>query len=313
MMFAILFGLSMDYEVFILSRIREEYPAPARPEQQRAHRALGSARVITAAALIMISVFGAFVLGDDPIIKMFGVGLSAAVLLDATIVRMVIVPAVMALFDDRGLVAAPLARPAPPQPRRRGRAAHDRPGGRRAGPRARRGARADGRVRSCSWDGPLSLRSQGPVTRWRSPCRGTRRSVPGLGPPGRDVFARPAVDGRVAPSGVAATKPCAPRRRRRRCASAGRCGTWLRAAGRWIQPSAPCTWMARSMTLWSTWAPQNLSWAISTRVFDAPWVSHEPRACAAPAGAAARISGATRRSCPGSSASRRAAGPWSCG
>jgi RND superfamily putative drug exporter len=57
--------------------------------------------VITAAALIMISVFGSFVLGDDPIIKMFGVGLSTAVLLDATVVRMLIVPAAMALLDRR--------------------------------------------------------------------------------------------------------------------------------------------------------------------------------------------------------------------
>ena len=60
-----------------------------------------SARVITAAALIMISVFGAFALGDSPIIKMFGVGLATAVFLDATVVRMVIVPAVMTLFGDR--------------------------------------------------------------------------------------------------------------------------------------------------------------------------------------------------------------------
>ena len=100
MMFAILFGLSMDYEVFILSRVREEYTHNG--GQARAAVLTGlasSARVITAAALIMISVFGAFVLGDDVIIKMFGIGLAVAVLLDATIVRIIIVPAVMALFD----------------------------------------------------------------------------------------------------------------------------------------------------------------------------------------------------------------------
>jgi putative drug exporter of the RND superfamily len=99
-MFAILFGLSMDYEVFILSRVREDY---IRTGQGRASVLTGltsSARVITAAALIMISVFASFVLGDDPIIKMFGVGLSVAVLLDATIVRMVLVPATMALLDS---------------------------------------------------------------------------------------------------------------------------------------------------------------------------------------------------------------------
>jgi RND superfamily putative drug exporter len=101
MMFAILFGLSMDYEVFILSRIREEFSRTGQPRHSVLTGISTSARVITAAALIMVSVFGAFVLGDNPVIKMFGVGLSAAVLLDATIVRMVIVPAVMTLFDRR--------------------------------------------------------------------------------------------------------------------------------------------------------------------------------------------------------------------
>jgi RND superfamily putative drug exporter len=84
LMFAILFGLSMDYEVFILSRVREDY---VRTKQAR-HSVLtgltSSARVITAAALIMISVFASFILGDDPTIKMFGLGFSIAVLLDAT-------------------------------------------------------------------------------------------------------------------------------------------------------------------------------------------------------------------------------------
>ncbi len=97
--FAILFGLSMDYEVFILSRIREEYSRTGQARQSVLTGISASARVITAAALIMVSVFGAFVLGDDPTIKMFGIGLSVAVLLDATVVRMVIVPAVMTLFD----------------------------------------------------------------------------------------------------------------------------------------------------------------------------------------------------------------------
>jgi RND superfamily putative drug exporter len=101
MMFAILFGLSMDYEVFILARIREEY---ARSGDARASVLVGisaSARVITAAALIMVSVFAAFILGDHVMIKIFGLGLSAAVLLDATLVRMVIVPAAMTLFGER--------------------------------------------------------------------------------------------------------------------------------------------------------------------------------------------------------------------
>ena len=101
MMFAILFGLSMDYEVFILSRIHEEYHRTGDARGSVLTGLSSSARVITAAALIMISVFGAFALGDSPVIKMFGVGLAVAVFLDATIVRMVIVPAVMTLFGDR--------------------------------------------------------------------------------------------------------------------------------------------------------------------------------------------------------------------
>ena len=101
MMFAILFGLSMDYEVFIMSRIREDYIHTGKARQSVLTGLTSSARVITAAALIMISVFGSFVLGDDPTIKMFGIGLSTAVLLDATVVRMMIVPAVMALLDKK--------------------------------------------------------------------------------------------------------------------------------------------------------------------------------------------------------------------
>jgi len=101
MMFAILFGLSMDYEVFIMSRVREDYVRTGQARRSVLTGLTSSARVITAAALIMISVFGSFVLGVDPIIKMFGVGLSVAVLLDATVVRMLIVPSVMALLDRR--------------------------------------------------------------------------------------------------------------------------------------------------------------------------------------------------------------------
>jgi RND superfamily putative drug exporter len=101
LMFAVLFGLSMDYEVFILSRIREEYVRTGQPRPSVLTGLTSSARVITAAALIMISVFGSFVLMPDPTTKMFGIGFSVAVLLDATVVRMLIVPAVMALFDRR--------------------------------------------------------------------------------------------------------------------------------------------------------------------------------------------------------------------
>jgi putative drug exporter of the RND superfamily len=97
MMFAILFGLSMDYEVFLLSRIREEYLATGDNHAAVVRGLSSTARVITSAALIMISVFGAFVLTDDPNGKLFGVGLGVAVLLDATLIRMVLVPATMTL------------------------------------------------------------------------------------------------------------------------------------------------------------------------------------------------------------------------
>ncbi|HEX8580793.1 MAG TPA: MMPL family transporter [Acidimicrobiales bacterium] len=97
MMFAILFGLSMDYEVFLLTRIREEYVASGDNHGSVVRGLSSTARVISSAALIMISVFGAFVLSDDPNGKLFGVGLSVAVLLDATLVRMVLVPATMSL------------------------------------------------------------------------------------------------------------------------------------------------------------------------------------------------------------------------
>ena len=97
-MFAILFGLSMDYEVFLLSRIREEYVASGDNHEAVVRGLSSTARVITSAALIMISVFGAFVLSDDPNGKLFGVGLAVAVLIDATLVRMVLVPATMSLL-----------------------------------------------------------------------------------------------------------------------------------------------------------------------------------------------------------------------
>ena len=96
-MFALLFGLSMDYEVFLLSRIREEYLASGDSHESVVRGLAGTARVITSAALIMISVFASFVLGDDPNGKLFGVGLAVAVFLDATLVRMVLVPATMSL------------------------------------------------------------------------------------------------------------------------------------------------------------------------------------------------------------------------
>ena len=100
MMFAILFGLSMDYEVFLLSRIREEYTRTGDNATAVADGLAHTARVITAAAAIMISVFLAFVLADQVFLKMMGVGLATAIFVDATIVRMILVPATMELLGD---------------------------------------------------------------------------------------------------------------------------------------------------------------------------------------------------------------------
>ncbi len=95
MVFAILFGLAMDYQVFLVSRMQEEWQVSG--DAQRAVRAglVGSGRVVVAAALILSSVFLAFVFGDDRIIKSFGLALGLGVLVDAFVVRLVIVPAVM--------------------------------------------------------------------------------------------------------------------------------------------------------------------------------------------------------------------------
>lgn len=97
-MFAILFGLSMDYEVFLLSRVREERARTGSETGSVVHGIARTGRVITSAAAIMVSVFLAFVLGEDAATKMFGVGLATAVLVDATLVRLVLVPATMTLL-----------------------------------------------------------------------------------------------------------------------------------------------------------------------------------------------------------------------
>ena len=101
MMFAILFGLSMDYEVFLISRIREEYLKDGDTRRAVADGLAKTARVITAAAAIMVVVFLAFVTAPDVFLKLFGIGLASAIFLDATVVRMVLVPAVMQLLGRR--------------------------------------------------------------------------------------------------------------------------------------------------------------------------------------------------------------------
>lgn len=98
MMFAILFGLSMDYEVFLISRIREEYLRTGSTNEAVANGLTATARVITAAAAIMVTVFLAFVLGPNRIIKEFGIGLATAIFVDATIVRIFLVPSAMELL-----------------------------------------------------------------------------------------------------------------------------------------------------------------------------------------------------------------------
>ena len=97
MMFAILFGLSMDYEVFLLSRVREEYLRHGDTAKAVSEGLARTARVITAAAAIMVAVFLAFVTSPEPFLKLLGIGMATAILVDATIVRMLLVPALMQL------------------------------------------------------------------------------------------------------------------------------------------------------------------------------------------------------------------------
>jgi putative drug exporter of the RND superfamily len=101
MLFAIVFGLSMDYEVFLLSRVREEWHRTGDSRTSVADGLAATAKVITAAAAIMVFVFGTFILENDRVVKLMGTGLATAILLDATIVRMLLVPATMELLGDR--------------------------------------------------------------------------------------------------------------------------------------------------------------------------------------------------------------------
>ncbi|WP_406358857.1 MMPL family transporter [Streptomyces sp. NBC_00658] len=98
MMFAIIFGLSMDYEIFLLSRVHEAWIRTGDAKASVAHALEITARVITCAALIMVSVFAAFIVSDNVVVKMLGLGLAVSVLIDATVVRLLLVPAVMTLL-----------------------------------------------------------------------------------------------------------------------------------------------------------------------------------------------------------------------
>lgn len=97
----IVFGLAMDYEVFLVSRIREAHVHGEEPDQAIVTGFSLSARVVVAAALIMMAVFGGFIAEKEPLIKMIGFGLAAAVFLDAFVVRMALVPAALALLGRR--------------------------------------------------------------------------------------------------------------------------------------------------------------------------------------------------------------------
>lgn len=101
-MIGIVFGLAMDYQVFLVTRMREEYVHGAKPTEAVVVGVKHGARVVTAAALIMISVFAGFILGDDPIIKSIGFAMAIGVAIDAFVVRMTIVPAFMSLVGRAG-------------------------------------------------------------------------------------------------------------------------------------------------------------------------------------------------------------------
>ncbi len=100
-LFCVLFGLSMDYHVFLLSRIREHFDRTGRNDEAVAHGLQATAKIITGAALIMVAVFGGFAMGRLVMFQQMGFGLAVAVLIDATIVRSILVPAAMALLGDR--------------------------------------------------------------------------------------------------------------------------------------------------------------------------------------------------------------------
>ncbi|MEU8123284.1 MMPL family transporter [Spirillospora sp. NPDC049024] len=119
-MFALIFGLSMDYEVFLLSRIKEEYDRTGDPHESVVIGIGATARLITSAALIMIFVFASFVPQPDPMVKMMALGLAIAVAMDATIVRLMLVPALMSLLGHANWWwpggSRPTAPPPPPEP-----------------------------------------------------------------------------------------------------------------------------------------------------------------------------------------------------
>ena len=137
-MMGILFGLAMDYEVFIVSRVREEFVHGKHATEATIQGVGHGARVVTAAALIMAAVFAGFILVEDPIIKTIGFGLTIGVLIDAFVVRMAVVPAVLSLLGDRAWYFPQVARPNHPEGRHRRRLPPRSPEAGRQGTRPRR-------------------------------------------------------------------------------------------------------------------------------------------------------------------------------
>jgi putative drug exporter of the RND superfamily len=100
-LFSVLFGLSMDYQVFLLSRIKERYDLSGSTSEAVAHGVSSTARLITGAALIIVAVFTGFAMGDLVMFQQMGFGIAVALLIDATIIRSVLLPAAMKLLDER--------------------------------------------------------------------------------------------------------------------------------------------------------------------------------------------------------------------
>ena len=164
MLFAILFGLSMDYQVFLVSRMHEEYIKSGGDNRVAVRNGLAATgKTITAAALIMILVFGSFILGGNRVIKEFGIGLAGGILVDAVLIRMAIVPSIMMHVRQGQLVVPGLAGPDSAQAVRRRR----RPG-------AARCPKIPGPSLSRSWPGPSSSRQLTSPT-------GYRRRLPAAG------------------------------------------------------------------------------------------------------------------------------------
>ena len=173
----LVFGLAMDYQVFLVTRMREAHVHGASTREAVIDGFRNSARVVAAAAVIMISVFAAFILIDEPIIKSMGFALAVAVFFDAFVVRMALIPALMYLLGEKAWYLPEVARPHPAQRGRRGRAARAaaHASGARPAPRGRGRGRADQRLSVPSaW---LTLRGGGRSSRSRRPGSPSPRSV----------------------------------------------------------------------------------------------------------------------------------------